>query len=566
MAVEGVEVTLRARSEFRARSYSVLEDSTAVDISDSSGGIGQLTIDLDENEFAGELDLYDLLTLHNEPIELRDGANGITSGVIRGIGSPDYSGTLTADGAATALAVTRQALPFNGTLGDALEYYLDLAGYGGGRIVDGSLASRAVSYLGFNGVVWDELKKLVAAEQIEMSYVSGNMVFRPLRTRVAENYRDASVTPQLSTTELARNVDIAYFNRQYITGGLVYPSGGWNPDVKIITVNAGENRVETLESNVSLESVVQPTCVDWVDRNHSSSSVYSVAGSDGIVIPPAQWLADGGSLLVSVGADARSIEVTIQAPSTGQFEQYSIAMPAGTSADDQYSSLRIIGTGVHFRREVLRLATSVDPDVVTNEVGVTVENEYVNTIDDAHRLGRWVMKRYGAPRYTLQVTTSGINRLGDNGAYVYPSVGDFNAIYAGETLADFDTAWTGQTIADFNTFMASQTESGFANQAFGNIGGARVRFGDAWFRIRTGTTTPDMVTYTAEEDTTVADFNAVWDGMAVGDFDNYWANGVKRWKDFAVAPLRTLESEYAGWAMPPWPDAFWPGYIGPEAE
>lgn len=538
MAVEGVEVTLRGKPEFRARGYSVTEDSTAVDISDSSGGIGQMTVDLDENEFEGELDLYDLLTLHNEPIGLQDGANGVTSGVIRGIGSPDYAGKLTADGAPVALAVTRQALPFSGTLEDAFDYYLNLAGYVGTRIVDASLASRTVAYMGFNGVVWDEMKKMVAAQQIEMTYVSDSLVLRPLRARIAENYRDASVTPQLSTAELARNVEIAYFNRQYITGGLIYPTGGWNPDVQIITVNAGETRTETLEVGVSIESIVQPTCVAWVDRNHTATSVYSVAGSDGLVIPPAQWAAEGGSLVVEIGADSRSLIVTIHAPMTGQFEQYSIAMPAGTSTDDQYSSLRIVGTGVHFQREVLRLATSVDPDVVTNEVGVTVENEYVDTLADAHRLGRWVMKRFGAPRYTLQVTTSGINRLGDSGAYVYPSVADFNALFAGMTVGAFNAAWTGDTVGDFNAFMAAQTSSDFPNQAFGNVGGARVRRGDAWFRIRTGTTSPDTLTYTAEEDTVVADFNAEWAGKTVADFNAYWADGDKRWKDFAVAPLR----------------------------
>lgn len=514
MALEGVEITLRDRPEFRARGYSVVEDSTPVDISDSSGGIGQMTVELDENEFEGDLDLYDLLTLHNEPIELRDGANGITSGIVRGIGSPDYSGTLTADGAAAALAVNRQALPFNGTLENAFDYYLDLAGYTAGRIVDPSIASRSVSYMGFNAVVWDELKKICSAEQVEMTYVSGNMVFRPLRERVSENYRNSSVTPQLATADLARNVDIAYFNRKFITGGLVYPTGGWTPDVKIITVNAGETRIETLEANVSLQSVTQPTCVASVSRFHSTSSVYCVTGSDGLVIPPAQWAADGGSLTVAIGSDARSIDVTIQAPATGQFEQYTIAMPAGTSADDQYSSLRLVGTGVHFRREVLRLSTSVDPDVVTAEVGTTVENEYVNTVDDAHRLGRWVMKRYGSPRYTLQVTTSGINRLGDNGVYVYPSVADFNTIYSGDLISNFNAAWPGGTIADFNAFMAAQTAIDFENQAFGNIGGSRIRFGDAWFRIRTGTTTPDTITYTAEEDTTVGDFNDEWaDGV-----------------------------------------------------
>ena len=83
MALEGVELTLHGRPEFRLRGYSVTEDSTAVDISDSSGGVGQVTIELDENEHEGELDLYDLLTLHNEPLSLRDGANGVTSGVVR---------------------------------------------------------------------------------------------------------------------------------------------------------------------------------------------------------------------------------------------------------------------------------------------------------------------------------------------------------------------------------------------------------------------------------------------------------------------------------------------------
>jgi hypothetical protein len=160
----------------------------------------------------------------------------------------------------------------------------------------------------------------------------------------------------------------------------------------------------------------------------------------------------------------------------------------------------------------------------------------VNTLDQAFRLGLLLLRRFGTGRKTVTVTTSGINREGESGSYVYPTIADFNAIYAGMSIADFNAAFSGMTLADFDAAMSALVATDFTNQAFGNIAGARVFLFDSVFRIRTVTNSGDQITYTAEEDTTIADLNAVWAGATIADFNAEWAGA--SFADFVATPLR----------------------------
>lgn len=521
-------VASRSYSPINLTGFSVIEDSTPVDPSDTTGGYGQFTLVVAERE--------DTRYLQDVPMNLSVVSQGETTGTVRGLSGVDGVATVTGDSRLAALNSVRTAQPVNGTVSSVFTYYLSLVEITTGIVIDTSIASTPVVFPGWSGNVWDQMRKMALSLGAEVSLVSNNVVLRPIRLRDAETYRDASRSWNLDSTQLARSVEVYYYQSAAISSSPVYPVGGWSKDVPIFTVGLAETQEFDIPLSASLSSISQPVAQDFVDRYYTSTSVYAVTDSDGLPYLAAQWTADGGSVTVVVNEDTKSITVTVKAPTTSTIAgPYSIAVAAGPS--DRYSSLRLVGTGVGYTKELVTLATSVDTDRVTVEVGATVDNEFITTRDQAVHAGLWALKRWGAPRYTITVTSGGVNRLGDNGSYRYPTVAEFDVVYSGDLVSDFDTEWSGDTITDFNEYMVSLVSNAFENQAFGNIAGARVEYRDVIFRIRTATNTDSSITYTAEDDTTVADFDNRWDTMTVADFNSVWLG--QPLSDFPKASLRS---------------------------
>lgn len=521
-----VGVAPRSYSPINLTDFSVIEDSTPTDPSDTTGGYGQFTVGIGERD--------DTRYLHGVPISLSISSQGETTGIVRGMGGDGHSATVTADSRLALLNAIRTAQPVNGTLASVFTYYLSLVGVTTGIVVDTTIGSTAVVYPGWSGNVWDQIRKMATALGAEVALVSNNVVLRPVRLRDAETYRNDAPNWGLDSSQMARSIEVYWYDATPVTNSLIYPTGGWSPEVPILTVGAGETQTFDIPLSASLSSVSQPVAQDFVDRYYTASSVYAVTGNDGLPYLASQWLAEGGSVTATVNADTRSITVTVIGASGTQFAPYSIAVASGPS--DRYSSLRLVGTGIAYTRNLLTLDSSVDPDVVSVEVGATVDSEFITSLDQAMHAGLWGLKRWGSPRYTISVTSGGINRVGDNGSYRYPTVAEFDALYSGDLVSDFDTEWSGQQIEDFNAYMISLVSNEFANQAFGNVGGARVPFRDTIFRIRTATNGSRSITYSAEDDTTVGDFDSRWDGMTVADFDAEWL--ARPLSEFPMAALR----------------------------
>src|SRR5690606_22818778 len=107
--------------------YSVTEDSTPLDPSDSTGGFGQISVEVREFD--------DMGTMLNEPLALIDGALGETVGTIREVEGNGLMGRMTADSRLGLLAVESDTQPFIETLGDGIRYYLSLCGIEDGIVV-----------------------------------------------------------------------------------------------------------------------------------------------------------------------------------------------------------------------------------------------------------------------------------------------------------------------------------------------------------------------------------------------------------------------------------------------
>lgn len=506
------------------RSFSVQEDATPIDPSSSYGGVGQISVVID--------DFHDAPKLIGSVV-LADGTRGKTSGTVRSLSAPDGVLTISADSVLGKFNTDRTAQPLNTTLGAAVQYYCDLVGITNDVVVDSSIASRPVVYPGWTGNAWVYMKNLLAKEQIEMALVFDRVYVRPLRQLVANMDKRASQGWTLDNSVMAKSVEVYYYNHVYGTQQEIYPLTTQEPS--IYTVNAGETVKFTQQLNASLLSVNQPVALDFVNNTTyaGTNGVYAVSGNDGLPITAAQWVAQGGSVKVELTDDPSVVEITITGASMPNYAPYRIAMTSGSS--NYYNSLHITGTGVTWDKKLLTIPTGCSDTSV--KVGTTVDNPYISTLSDALSVGGKAAQAYAGVNYRVSGVAFDINRNGQGRDIIQATIADFNTQVApGTTIASFNTTWAGETIADFNEYWQTQVDLIWPNQLFGNAPGARVLTDDANFRVISATTTESSVQFEANLDTLVSDFSNVWTGETIADFNAAFAGSTM--KDFSVIPLR----------------------------
>lgn len=454
------------------RSFSVQEDATTIDPSNYSGGAGQVTVEALE---AGN----SLLALSKQ-MYLADDDSGIVRTTVRDVSTNDGMLTLTADSVLGLFNAQRTAAPQVGTLRQALSYYMGLVGITNGLRIEGDLATRVVAYPGWVGNMWDNIKQILSAEQIEMTVVLDDVVVRPLRTRVASLRNGTTISRSVNKQSAARQVEVFWFNNTPITNGEVYPVPSEEERPSPQQVEANEITTFTIQMDASLSSVNQPVCVDWVDdRSYANSQgVYSVVGTDGLPVTAAQWRAQGGNLSVAITDDPSIIEVTVKGPSDTRLSPYRIAMSSG----NYYNSLHITGTGVAWKKESTILDTGVENTTNSEDIGATVENPFISTYAKALTAGQQTARAYSM--------THTIN---------------------------------GNVVRD-------------GAQLFGNVAGSRIITPDSNYRINSVTVGPEGTSFEGSEDTTMADFNAVWVGKTMAEFNAFWQG--KSQQEFATTPLR----------------------------
>jgi surface antigen len=208
--------------------------------------------------------------------------------------------------------------------------------------------------------------------------------------------------------------------------------------------------------------------------------------------------------------------------------------PADSETD--YNSLRIVGTGTIIDKTILVLPTGMAAGHTVADVGVTVENIFVSTVDDAYRVGSYVATRFKGEEQTISGTLTSINQRSGSGTLLGPQISDFDAEYKGMTIAQFNAQWSGKTMADFKATQTAKVIDTADNQVFGNVAGARFKYKDAMYRVTTSTVSNSAIEFSATRDTMIADFNAAHAGKTIADFNTQFA-GLSL-KQFGRMPLQ----------------------------
>lgn len=534
-----VEVEIGGRV-YEVLDYSVSEDGTPLSAGDSSGSVGSVTITLvlpDPGEVSDDpFWLYGAEWFIGEPFRLSDSYKGFTLGSIEGV-SVDYDSCTASLSGVSRLGELNifniHAQPYVGSLSGAFEYYLSLANIDSNFFVDPDIAMTPVIFPGFAGELWYRLKQMAAAVDAEISLVSGNIVLRPVRTRVAERDRDVSRSAVAGSGPLAQTVEVYWYPSRSIEDELVYPPGGWNPDVEVLNVNAGETSEYQLELSASVSEIQEPTMTTFVPQDYDTSSVYTVVADDGLPVDPQQWVDNGGSVEVTINPDTTTLSVklvgatNIPVATGGVSKSFSLAL-ASDESGSRYSTLRIVGTGVAYTRTLHTFRTGVPESRTSTVVGETIDNPYITTYESLMRAGLRGAKRWTGMTPTLTGGVVSINQRGDSGVVSYMTYGEVQSALESElpspTYEDVQTYYTGTlSLTSYRSvldYWFSFVESNYENQVFGNVSGTRV-WDDRtrrWYRIRSGTLTPQNISIsTADDDLLYAEIEGVLSGMTYGD-------------------------------------------------
>lgn len=488
-------------------SYSIVEDATPRIPGDTSGGVGSITV--------GGISSTDSILLSGAGIEVNANLVGRALGTVRGIEDKDGELTITADSQLAQLVVTRKAQAYNGTLGGAFAYYFGLVGITSGYTVDSTITARPVTYTGFNDNIWTFLKNICSAEQVEITLVNGTILVRPMRHDTVDMHRNSSVSFKVDTGNIALSAEVYYYNTQYISNGQVYPSS--TSDL-IIDVPQGETITQNVQTDVSLTSVMQPV------PSTDSAQAAIIAADGGIKksfyfvhdgwqeVAPATWTNMGGSVTVAINPDDDTqLTITARAPVSPTVSSYRLAfgiqnLDTSDTTNNSGSNfsygggLVIVGTGVRTNKQLVIVPTGANPAFVTDDKAPTVDNPAIRTQEQAYAAARAVAAAYAGPSLTVGVDAARVH-------------GD-----------------------DWDMQSNPSPANAFAHQVLGNIAGARVPYRNNILRVTSATVSDNGISYSAERDTIIEDFNSVWSGASFDDFNAAWAGYT--FDDFSVMPLR----------------------------
>lgn len=526
---------------YEAVEYSVNEESTPLSAGDSSGSVGTISFVIPAPDPAAPetdpLVKYGPSWFIGKPVTLSDSYNGYTLGTVKSY-SYVYDGANIQLNCLSRLSELNiynvNAQPYVGTLGGAFEYYLSLAGITSGLFVDDSIASRPVALPGFTGELWFRLKQLSVAQDCDISLVSGVILLRPIRARIAETGKAVQRTTGAGGGNLAQTVEVYWYESEAITDELVWPPGGWNPEVEVFNVNSGEWSEYSIELSASVSSIQAPVMQTFVSQDYDASSVFTIVADDGLPVSPSLWADHGGKLELTINEDTTSLTLRlfgardIPLATGGMSRTFAVALASDSGGSSRYSTLRIVGTGVRYVRRLRVFRTGVTAAQTATEVGETIDNPMITDLESLRRAGVRAAKRWAGVVPNMAGSVTAVNRRGDSGSAKYPTYGEIESELKSElgtpTYGDVETYYVTTlnlpTYTSIRQYWFETVQDDYENQVFGNVNGARVWDSRSrrWYRIRSGTINRGLISFdSADDDLTHTDIELGFAGVTYGD-------------------------------------------------
>lgn len=395
--------------------YRVQENAQSVDASDLSGAVGDFSASCVRPESGSVIQMFGSNWLKGRDAQVMT-QNGNFRGVVTQVSETDEATLSISAASVMQRLVAQQAVgeAFSGPLEELIFSYLgQVEGLPGVVEIDPSFIGIPVTAPSWRGELWQHVKMLGAAYGFNLRVDGFKVIVEPVPRSVVTPFQMISNQEQLEDGQEARYVEVVRKSGQVVSEGLVYPPGGWSDDAEVITVGGGETVTIELQTETSLLSVQQPVPVDRVEKMETNRSVYSIVDDHGNAFPAGRWTELGGNLRVEISPDGNSVFVTIQAPdtiwiggSTGA-DNYIRSFTIGSlrsQGTKQFSTLRILGSGVGVSETILRVPTGLTNAVT--EVGTRIDNPFVTSMKTAAELGTRAALKYGGFRPGFQTGTA----------------------------------------------------------------------------------------------------------------------------------------------------------------
>lgn len=487
-------------------SFSFTEDVTSLEPTELSGGTSQVqfqAIAVEEIKTATAHPNSKFLI--NNTMSVIDDADEIEFRVRR-VSKNNELVSVTGETVQARLDVEKTAEPVAGTgatLKEALDYYCSLVDVF--PVYDSDLLpyldNKQVSFIGWQGNVWEQLKALCAGVSasntedipIEMYIDIYTLNFRIAKNRTADLISNASdISLEIDSFDASQQVDITVYETEYKQNAVVTEEEDRTDEIlglqnvsinDQLQVEAGEVLIKRFPVKASLESVNQPVNVASISSlpYTGTTGEYVVVGSDDLPILPAQWQDQGGRLSVALTENPNEIEITIIAPPVDEIEAangdttlapYKIGIESAGA--ETYPALWITGTGVFFEKKLKSFYTGADSNYTSEELQpANVENIFMNTTFDVATRGVAAAQYNCGPKVNLKITnpvdcsfgtTIGSTFIYDNNKFRVTSVrfnqNDAEIEATGcASIADFNGKWTGKTFDDLTDFAFDPDDS-----------------------------------------------------------------------------------------------------------
>ena len=502
-------------------SYSYTEGSTPLVPGDESGAIGDVSMEVVDCNNSSIL-------LYKDEFFLNDRLHGSVVGSVESVALSTGQVTMGGRSRLALLNVERTLQPQTGSIEEVLTYIFGVVGAGGNVVYDAALPETDINTPGYQGDLWVFVKQLASAYDFEVTVIRNFIVVRPVRERVIDATNITEENVQIQDIELAREFDVAYYNYEPESGFLVLPKGGWTPEAQVYQVNHNE----TVEFEVDLEffltSVQQPTVQDTVAKDYGTASVYAVSGNDNLPVSAAFWNDFGGDMAFEILGEGNRLKITITGPNYEPLSPYSISISDGSTS---YSTLRVVGDGMNFNRQLYTEKTGLKPSDTTVEKGAEIDNPAISTLQDAKDYALFARRLYALPSQTFGTSARTFPRLEGSIPFIfYPTFADYNSsVPADYSFNSFNSEYSGITFDQFTTQVLNTVPQGF-----GEVSGARVQLSDAFYRVRNVTITPDGISIDTEYDTLFRDLIAVFRAPQWKDVAPAWGGMAEDWDEVVV--------------------------------
>lgn len=389
-----VKLTI-ADKPYDPTSYSISEDATPVKGGDSSGSVGTFDVTIPERNF-------NQLLAHKAEVTLSDSQWGSITGKVDKITRSDDGGTFSLNCIAETaeLAVYNvTAKPYSGTLAGAVQAYIDLANSEITWWMPALIGNRPVSFIGWTGELWIQLKALALAQGLEINLMDGIVRFQIPGKITIPGERVVGRGADLGSNALADRAELYWYETRPLATGLVYPPHKDIENAQVYSIPAGQETEIMLELSASLSAIIQPTYQETIAPDAFGVSSISLTREGGEPVSVTEWERGGGHVRVEITDDPTRVKMIVRGPGfmgTGTFR----LATTKTHRFKEYTSIRLLGSGVDFMRNRVEVPTGVRPGLASSEMAPTQDNIFVTDASRAWDLCASHALTYSSPELT----------------------------------------------------------------------------------------------------------------------------------------------------------------------